>query len=65
MLATVVPGKDDRIVVLDPEEEEFGKRGVVKNKEEEDYIVTMDESIDSVIIVEANVIGKVIQKKEE
>ena len=59
MLATVVPGKDDRIVVLDPEEEEFGKRGVVKNKEEEDYIVTMDESIDSVIIVEANVIGKV------
>ena len=59
MLATVVPGKDDRIVVLDPEEEEFGKRGVVKNKEEEDYIVTMDGSIDGVIIVEANVIGKV------
>ena len=59
MLASVVPGKDDRIVVLDPEEEEFGKRGVVKNKEEEDYIVTMDGSIDGVIIVEANVIGKV------
>eukprot|EP00942_MAST-04A_sp_MAST-4A-sp1_P007974 g7974.t1 len=57
MLATVVPGRNDRIVVLDPTAEEFGKRGVVKNKEEEDYIVVMDGSF--VLILEANEIGKV------
>ena len=57
MLDIFEAGKDDRVVVLKGEED-VGKRGVVKNKEEEDCVVGIDDGGSAVIIVTEDKLGK-------
>ena len=57
MLEIFLAGKDDRVVVLKGEED-VGKRGIVKNKEEEDCVVGIDDGGSAVIIVTEDKLGK-------